>query len=234
MYINFMKEYENLGHMTENKDFLPNTLQSGSYFLPHHGVLRESSLTTKLRTVFDASAVTSTGLLLNDIQMIGPTVQEDLYSILLRFRQHKYVVTGDVEIMYRAIELNPSQRSVQQIIFRYNSNEPLKTYTLNTVTYGTASAPYLAIKCLVSLANSASNIDVKRSIQRDFYMDDYLGGSSTLSETIALCRGVIFTLISAKLNLRKLRSNSQLILKELSSSHDTMNNILNFSDTLIT
>lgn len=149
-YTEFMSEYENLGHMSLNEEPSDISSKFPNFFLPHHGVIRESSLTTKLRTVFDASAKTSTGVSLNDLQMIGPTVQEDLTSILLRFRQHKYVVTGDIEKMYRAIELHPSQRSLQQIIFRTKPSDPLNTFTLNTLTYGTSSAPYLATKCLVS------------------------------------------------------------------------------------
>ncbi|CAK1583524.1 unnamed protein product [Parnassius mnemosyne] len=230
MYMEFMHEYERLGHMTENKESSFGDLQQLNYFLPHHGVIRESSLTTKLRTVFDASAVSSSGLSLNDIQMVGPTVQEDLYSILLRFRQHKYVITGDIEKMYRAIELNPAQRSLQQIIFRYDSSHPLKTYTLNTVTYGTASAPYLATKCLVSLASSALDSDVKQSIQRDFYIDDYLGGSSTIDDTIKLCKGVINTLKTANFNLRKFQSNNKLILHHVSSSLQS-DNVLDIANS---
>lgn len=221
-YIEFMYEYERLGHMTENKT----KSTSISYFLPHHGVIRESSLTTKLRTVFDASAASSSGLSLNDIQMIGPTVQEDLYSILLRFRQHKYVVTGDIEKMYRAIELNSAQRSLQQIVFRYDSSKPLKTYTLNTVTYGTASAPYLATKCLDTLASTALDSDVKDSIKRDFYVDDYLGGSSTIEDTVRLCKGVVETLRSAQFNLRKFKSNNKFILNQIAPHTNNSDNIL--------
>lgn len=33
-----------------------------SYYMPHHGVFRENKVTTKLRVVFDASALTSTVL----------------------------------------------------------------------------------------------------------------------------------------------------------------------------
>lgn len=67
-YIDFMNEYMALGHMTENTNIHKDEV---SYFLPHHGVLREGSLSTKLRTVFDASAVTSSGKSYNNIQHIG-------------------------------------------------------------------------------------------------------------------------------------------------------------------
>ena len=43
-------------------------------YLPMHGVYKESSSTTKLRVVFDASAQTSTNTSLNDILSVGPTL----------------------------------------------------------------------------------------------------------------------------------------------------------------
>jgi len=44
------------------------------YYLPHHAVMKESSITTKLRVVFDGSAPSSSGLSLNDILYRGPKV----------------------------------------------------------------------------------------------------------------------------------------------------------------
>ncbi|XP_037293857.1 uncharacterized protein LOC115451461 isoform X1 [Manduca sexta] len=221
MYMEFMQEYERLGHMTENHKSNPSEKVGINYYLPHHGVLRESSTTTKLRTVFDASAVTTTGVSLNDIQMVGPVIQNDLHSILTRFRQHKFVIAADIEKMYRAINIIPSQQSLQQIIFRYDKSQPLKTYTLNTVTYGTASAPYLATKCLVSLASAVCDdqfsSQVKRSIECDFYVDDLLSGGSTLTETIELSKRIINVLASAKFKLHKWKSNSHEILKEIAN-----------------
>ncbi len=56
-------EYFSLGHAEE----VPCAeLGKRPYYLPHHGVIKESSTTTKLRVVFDASAKTSNGLSLND------------------------------------------------------------------------------------------------------------------------------------------------------------------------
>lgn len=46
----------------------------------------------------------------------------------------------------------PDQTRSYRIFWRNNPNERLKCYELLTVTNGTASAPYLAIRCLHELA----------------------------------------------------------------------------------
>ncbi|XP_013148452.1 PREDICTED: uncharacterized protein LOC106111033, partial [Papilio polytes] len=130
-YLDFMIEYERLGHMSDIST-LPKQIESQSHsnYLVHHGVTRESSSTTKLRVVFNASNPTSKGgKTFNSIQMVGPVVQDDLLSILLRFRQYKYVVSADIEKMYRAILINPSQRSLQKILFRYHPGDEIRTFT---------------------------------------------------------------------------------------------------------
>lgn len=79
-----MSEYERQGHM----NIVPKKTENNvSYYMPHHNLLREESSTTKLRVVFDVSAALSTGISLNNLQMVGPTVQDDLLAMLLRFRQ---------------------------------------------------------------------------------------------------------------------------------------------------
>ena len=66
--------------------------------------------------------------------------------------------------MYRAININNSPRSLQEIRFR--TELPLKIYSLNTLTSEMASTPYLATKCLVSGCNSILKVvDVDRSSQ---------------------------------------------------------------------
>ena len=83
---------------------------------------------------------------------VGPTIQEDLFSILLRFRKYKYVFTTDIQKMYRHILVNKNEQNYQIILWRNNPKENIKYYRLKTVTYGTRSAPYLATKCIQHMA----------------------------------------------------------------------------------
>jgi len=89
-----MKEYEELGHIEPVNS---QELRPPCYVLPHHAVFKETSATTKTRVVFDGSSKTSNGLSLNDILQVGPTVQQDLYSIVLLFRTNQVCFTADIE-----------------------------------------------------------------------------------------------------------------------------------------
>jgi len=61
-------------------------LQESHYYIPNHCVLKPSSTSTKLRVVFDASCTTTSQLSLNDLLLVGPTVQTDLYLQLLKIK----------------------------------------------------------------------------------------------------------------------------------------------------
>ncbi|XP_050513612.1 uncharacterized protein LOC126889394 [Diabrotica virgifera virgifera] len=83
--------------------------------------------------------------------------------------------------MYRQVLVNEDDCQVQKIIWRADSNEGLKCYKLNTVTYGTASAPYLAVRSLLQVAedNKRDYPLASKIIKGDFYMDDLLSSSDT-------------------------------------------------------
>ncbi|XP_013179004.1 PREDICTED: uncharacterized protein LOC106126085 [Papilio xuthus] len=163
-YSDFIREYAELGHLNESK--IPKPINS--FFLPHHPVIREKSESTKLRVVFDASARSTSGLSVNDLQMIGPTIQDSLFNILIRFRQYKYILSGDIEKMYRQVSLRESDRDLQLILWRENENDPLRTLRLNTVTYGFSSASFLSTRCIWQLGEECDDDKTKNTIQQDF------------------------------------------------------------------
>ncbi|GFR20491.1 uncharacterized protein TNCT_369161 [Trichonephila clavata] len=91
---NFMREYLDLKHMKLVTDSEINNIKSLHF--PHHGVVRDTSCTTKLRIVFDASSETSSGLFPNDLLMVGPRVQPELFPILIQFQIFSVAICTDV------------------------------------------------------------------------------------------------------------------------------------------
>lgn len=115
--------------------------------LPHHPIIRESQ-TTILRVVFNGSSIISNGTSINDHMHIGPKLQLDLLSIVSQWRSYSFVLLADIAKMYRQILVDPRDRDYQRILWRESSELKIEEFQLNTVTYGTRSAPYLALRVL--------------------------------------------------------------------------------------
>ena len=184
-YSEFIQEYLDLGHMSAVRD---RGRKHHGFFLPHHAVIKEDSLTTKIRVVFDDSAKSSSRISLNDTLIVGPTVQNDLFTIYTRFRSFAFAITADIEKMYRQIEVTPEDSFYQRILWRDNACEALKIYKLKTVTYGTASAPFLSMRVLAQLARDEgpSYPFAAQVLTCDFYVDDLLTGAATFQEALDL------------------------------------------------
>lgn len=210
-YAEFMREYLAMGHMREVSE---EDTSVPSYYLPHHAVLKPDSTTTKLRVVFDASCKTSTGVSLNDALMVGPVVQDMIVDITLRFRTHRFALVGDVAKMYRMVLMNAADHQLQRIVWRDSPSESIRTFALTTVTYGTASAPYLATKCLQRLSEEGeeSHPAAAKVLKKDFYVDDMLSGVDDIEEGKRLVSQMNDLLQSAGFSLRKWNSNSKELL----------------------
>nr|CAH7744291.1 unnamed protein product [Callosobruchus chinensis] len=189
------------------------------YHIPHHFVTKEKSLTTSLRVVFDASCKTTSGHSLNDFLLVGPTIQQDLLSIILRFRTHRYILAGDITKMYRQILIHPDDRKLQRICWRDNTFDPIDIYELNTVTYGTASASFLAIRCLHEIAHIHENefSTASQVILKDFYVDDLLTGGDTLEYLIKLYHDIDFILKDGGFALNKWVSNHPALINHITT-----------------
>lgn len=209
-YRDFMNDYLSLEHMEEVLDPESNNNQYGkTCFLPHHAVLKENSTTTKLRVVFNASSKTTSQLSLNDVLHHGPTIQHDLFSIVVRFRTHIFGISADITKMYRQILLHADQRDLHRIWWKHLTDDKIKCYRLKTVTYGTTCAPFLAIRTLFKLADDEISNFPKASqlLKRDFYVDDVLTGSDTIESALEIKSELKQLLACGGFDLRKWASN---------------------------
>ncbi|CAG9118509.1 unnamed protein product [Plutella xylostella] len=212
-YSKFINEYAELGHLTKT-DYqgYPN---SPHYYLCHHAVFKENSESSQIRVVFDGSAPSTSGFSVNDLMRVGPNVQDSLFSILIRARQYKYLLTGDIEKMYRQVEVNSDDRDLQLILWREDESKPIHTLRLNTLTYGTASASYLSTRCLRQVGEDCDDPRIGTIIKGDFYVDDLITGANDETELRSIRKAISEALESYCFKLRKFKSNSLSVIDDL-------------------
>lgn len=219
-YGEFMNEYISLGHMelVPEKEIERPTMKA--CYLPHHAVIKDSSITTKLRVVFDGSSKSSNGKSLNDNLLKGPVLQQDLNSVLLRFRTKKFCFSADIKQMFRMIDVQECDRNYQRILWRNSPAEEIKHYRLTTVTYGTTSAPYLSIRTLLQLSRDEMEIypTACEALRTCFYVDDCMTGSNSLEDAQQLAYDLKQLLMAGGFHLRKWATNVGCVLSKIPES----------------
>lgn len=215
-YVNFMREYESLGHMSVSGI---DWKREDHCFLPHHAVLRSPE--GKIRVVFDGSASTSNGMNLNQCLHSGPKLNHDIADIITRFRRHNVVFVADIRMMFRQTVIHPDDRRYQLILWRESPDQPVRVYELNTNTYGLRSSPYLAIRTLRELADR-ERLNFPRGaaiLEQDLYVDDICTGADTVEEALARRDELIELLHGGGYELRKWMSNAPEVLAGLPDDH---------------
>ena len=173
---------------------------------------------------FDGPCLSSNRPSLNDTLLVGPTIKQDLYSIVLRFRIYQIAFTADITKMYRQVRIHQDDRRLQRILWRRSAEEPLRTYELSTVTYGTASAPYLVTRCLQQLAEDESKDFslAPEQLTNNFYVDDALCGANTIENALRLQQEFIALLGGGGFHLRKFCASHPITLETVPPDYREM------------
>lgn len=179
--------------------------------------MKATSSTTKLRVVFNASQKSRNG---------GPTIQDDLMNILIRWRGHRIALTADIEKMYRQIFVDEMDHNYQRIVWRNDENEPIRDYRINRVTFGNASPPFVAIRTIKRLAIDERDrfSMASRAAQSDFCVDNLITGIHTTEDAQKLQQQLRAMMEAGGMNLRKWASNNQTALAGIPEEHQEMKN----------
>ncbi|XP_053968420.1 uncharacterized protein LOC128869844 [Anastrepha ludens] len=86
--------------------------------------------------------------------------------------------------MYRQILVDERDADLQRIVWSPTKHEHPSHYRLNTVTYGTSCAPYLAIKVLHTLTSDekCNFPEATHILLHEFYVDDVLTGADNVAD----------------------------------------------------
>lgn len=87
---------------------------SESWYIPHHLVEHND----KHHIVFNCS-FSYQGQVLNNQLLAGPTLGPCLISVLLRFRQHRVAISGDIKCMFHQVRLLPEDRPLLRFFLQH-------------------------------------------------------------------------------------------------------------------
>ena len=217
MFNSVMQEYFEMEHAEPVPTADLDKALQNVFYLPMHAVRKESSTTTKLRAVFDASAKSSSNVSLNDILLVGPTIHSSLIDVLLRFRLHRIALTADVSKMYRAVELDASDRDLHRFVWRSDPNEPLQDYRMTRVTFGVSASSFAANMSVKrnAMDHTLEFPEAAKAVETAFYVDDCLTGADSIEEAIDLHHQLLDLFIKGGFLLRKWNSSDSNVLRHI-------------------
>ena len=190
------------------------------HYSPHHAVVKESSETTKLLVVIDASAKTKAEHnSLNDCLHKGPCLTPDLCGMLLRFRLKPIALMADVENAFLQVNLAMADRDVTRFLWLRDVTAPIYTgnvvvYRFCRVSFGVISSPFL-LSATLDHHLAKENSDVKEQLRANMYVDNMLAGTSNSEEASEFYKEAKSTFNSASMNRRSWTSNCREFLNSI-------------------
>ena len=117
-----------------------------AHYIPHH-LVKQDSLTTPIRIVYDCSCRQSADSPCpNDPLESTPMEVTDISDILIRSRNGRYTVSSDIEKAFLHIQLDEKDRDVTRFLLMSdpsNQDSLLCTYRFKAVLFGCTSSPFI-------------------------------------------------------------------------------------------
>ena len=193
-------------------------------YVPHHPVIREDKVTTKIRPVFDGSAKGRFGPSINECLEVGPNLNPDLMAVLMRFRIKRIAWIADIEKAFLNIALPEEDANAVRFLWSSNPSDPSArniAFRWKRVPFGLTSSPFqlrATISKHLKLYQSKFPL-LTRNIEEQLYVDDLLGGAHTLEEAE-----------ESILNTKVIFADAQLKMTKWTTSNPDLQKILEKED----
>ncbi|KAL1454619.1 hypothetical protein WDU94_010835 [Cyamophila willieti] len=197
----------------EHVDSNPTSNDIYCHYLPYHVVVNNERETTKIRVVMDASAKQDRNKpSLNQLLYRGPVLLENLCSLLLKFRTHKFGIIGDLEKAFLNIGLNKSERDFTRILWLKDTEKPITYDNLvvlrhTRIPFGVTSSPFLLAGVISTHLSKYDSDDMIQKLKHDIYVDNLVTGFNNESELLDFIKRSRKIFSDASLNLRAWSTN---------------------------
>ncbi|XP_057371827.1 uncharacterized protein LOC130692777, partial [Daphnia carinata] len=221
-YDNQIKEYIQLGFVKEaNLNF------NGIFtYLPHHPVVRNDKTTTKVRPVFNGASKPKTGISVNDCLEPGPNLNPELLAVLLRFRTFKHAWISDIEKAFLQIQLTQTDSEALRFLWVKDPedlNSAVVELTWARLPFGLTSSPFVLRMVILTHIKKYEDIypEAVQLIRDQLYVDDQLGGASTIPAAQVLINQTIKIFADAKLDMKKWIATQEELLQPIQSKEQS-------------
>ncbi|XP_063547169.1 uncharacterized protein LOC134754760 [Cydia strobilella] len=204
-----------VNHLFENdfaREMADTSLTPNTWYLPHFGV--DNPNKKELRLVYDAAAK-SQGKSLNDFLLTGPDLLASLFGIMVRFREDRVAVTGDIKDMFLRIKINPVDQNAIKFLWRgRNPTGPVKTYAMTSLIFGANCSPFIAqyIKNKNASRFESTLPAAVAAIHRQHYMDDYIDSLPDEATAISMVKNIRDIHSAGGFEIRNWTCNSATVL----------------------
>ncbi|XP_055584824.1 uncharacterized protein LOC129737688 [Uranotaenia lowii] len=168
----------------------------------------------KIRVVWDAAA-SYNGISLNSVLLTGPDQLASLVTTLIKFREHRFAVSGDLCEMFHQVIIREPDRQCQRFFWKdQETDEEPSKYVMKVMTFGARCSPSSAQ--FVKDANAerfskqfpvASNI-----IKYSTYVDDVLFSVESEDKAIEIAKNIRTINAAGGFQTHNWMSNSRRVL----------------------
>jgi hypothetical protein len=140
-----------------------------------------------------------------------PNRLNDLFKILLRFRQYEFALQADISEMFLRICLEPEDRKFH----RFNWNG--KIWQFVSIAFGVRCCPDISQKVITTHADSVKDHypDAAKVVIDETYMEDSITSKQTEEILIKIAKQLIPLMRGINMFIMKFYSNSKLLVNSL-------------------
>ena len=207
--------------LNETKDKL-------QWYLPHHPVINPHK-SEKVRRVCNAAAKYQ-GVALNDKLQSGPDLLQSMIGIVFRFREHQIALSADIEAMFLQVAVSNDNSRCLRFPWREDPERGIEFDEYTRHVFGAKNSPTCANYALHQVAkdNAVNDESLVRTVQRNFYMNDFLKSVRTPQEAIKIYQKVRDILIKGGFNLTKWIASDDEVKLQIPETDSTMKVVKTF------
>ena len=141
-YADTIREDIKKGYVVTVEPHDPRKRSDHEWYLPHHNVVNPNK-PGKVRRVLNGSSKFH-GTSSNKSLLVGPVLLQNLIFVLLRFRQHKYAVSADIEGMFLQVGVLVHDQISLRFLWREDTTSDVVVHQYTRHIFGARDSPTCA------------------------------------------------------------------------------------------